>query len=70
MHYKTHVKKIIKIQALYRAIKARRMFDILSTETKAPSKYFNEVEMKETLHGFFKMSQKPFIKSYTYKDGA
>jgi len=34
LHYKTHVKKIIKIQALYRGIKARRFFDILSSENK------------------------------------
>lgn len=29
-----NVKKIIKIQALYRAIKARKMFEMLNLQTK------------------------------------
>ena len=38
MNYKMNVKKIIKIQALYRAIKARRMYEILSMNSKVKFK--------------------------------
>lgn len=39
MNYKVNVKKIIKIQALYRAIKARRMYEIISLQAKVRTKY-------------------------------
>ena len=34
MSYKANVKKITKIQALYRGIKARRMYEIISMTSK------------------------------------
>jgi hypothetical protein len=34
MSYKANVKKIVKIQALYRGIKARRMYEIISMTSK------------------------------------
>lgn len=34
MSYKANVKKITKIQALYRGIKARRMYEIVSMTSK------------------------------------
>ena len=58
MHYKTHMKKIIKIQALYRAIKARKITEVLKTQVKSPSKYFTEEEIRETLNGVFRTQQK------------
>lgn len=59
-----NIKKVIKIQALYRAIKARKMYEMLVLTTKVrlytlkflqvTSKYFTEEEVKETLYGQFK----------------
>ena len=34
MHYKVNVKKIIKIQALYRGIKSRRMYEMVILTAK------------------------------------
>jgi len=37
---------------------------------KAPNKYFTEEEIKETLRGVYKPSQKTTIRTHTYESGA
>jgi hypothetical protein len=43
MSYKANVKKIVKIQALYRGIKARRMYEIVSMTSKVGYTIYNHL---------------------------
>jgi len=48
MNYKRNINKIVKIQAYYRGIKQKKVYQMMLLN-KTQSKYFTEEEFKETI---------------------